>query len=72
VTAYEPAHRRDMRERLSRLCGRPLVSEQAEQARLLAQALGVELVWTRIWLNPGDEEKAKRAKERPKSAVNHR
>lgn len=66
MTAHEPAHRVVMRQRLRALLGRWLVSERADEAKLLAEALGVELTWTRYWLNPGDEERAKRAKNRPK------
>ena len=61
----EPAHRQLMRERLRSLLGRWLVSEDANEARVLAAALGVELRWDRVWLNPGDEERAKRAQRAP-------
>lgn len=60
MIAYEPKHRQVMRQRLRSLLGRWLAKDKADEARLLAQALGVELVWKRFELNLPKVKKEKK------------
>lgn len=59
MTTYLTSERKQLHQRLTQLCGRPLLSEQADELRRLALILNVQLTWQRIYLNEGVKPKKK-------------